>query len=265
MNALRDDTVSVPLPFRVRQVVPWLVAVLLLCSFIGLGTWQLHRAELKRMVMEDFARAMQMAPIPFASVDLPAVAATSAKAADWEALRYRTVWMTGTYLPDRQFLLDNQVHQNQVGYRVITPFQEERTGVVILVERGWMGRSLDRAILPEVATDLDATLRTVRGHLYVPYGEGYRLGPMDESTQQWPRIIQYLDFSAMGDRLGMPVLPLTLRLDPAEPQGYRRDWRPILPMGPEKHLAYAVQWFGLALALVVIAGVLVYRRRFSRE
>ena len=30
-----------------------------------------------------------------------------------------------------------------------------------------------------------------------------------------------------------------------------RDWRPAV-MGPGKHLSYAVQWFGLAIALIVI-------------
>ena len=51
-----------------------------------------------------------------------------------------------------------------------------------------------------------------------------------------------------------------IRLDPDQPQGFRRDWRPVTEMGPATHVGYAVQWFGLALALVVIYVVVNIRR-----
>jgi cytochrome oxidase assembly protein ShyY1 len=52
-----------------------------------------------------------------------------------------------------------------------------------------------------------------------------------------------------------------LRLDPAMAGGYARDLE-ILPntLPPEKHLGYAVQWYGLALAVLVTALVLTFRR-----
>ena len=52
-----------------------------------------------------------------------------------------------------------------------------------------------------------------------------------------------------------------LKLDPASPLGYTRDLD-ILPntLPPERHLGYAVQWFGLALAVLVTALVLSLRR-----
>ncbi len=33
------------------------------------------------------------------------------------------------------------------------------------------------------------------------------------------------------------------------PGTYANDW-PVVAMGPEKHMAYAVQWFAMALALL---------------
>jgi cytochrome oxidase assembly protein ShyY1 len=51
--------------------------------------------------------------------------------------------------------------------------------------------------------------------------------------------------------LGQPLLSRQLLLDPGQPAGYVRDWRPQ-GLGPARHLAYAIQWwlFGaLALAL----------------
>jgi cytochrome oxidase assembly protein ShyY1 len=52
-----------------------------------------------------------------------------------------------------------------------------------------------------------------------------------------------------------------LKLDPAIPLGYARDLD-VLPntLPPERHLGYAVQWFGLALAVLATALVLTFRK-----
>ena len=55
-------------------------------------------------------------------------------------------------------------------------------------------------------------------------------------------------------------------LDPALPLGYTRDLE-LLPntLPPERHLGYAVQWFGLALAVLLTAAVLSWRSRKDRR
>ena len=50
---------------------------------------------------------------------------------------------------------------------------------------------------------------------------------------------------------GLDLVPGLLLLDAADPDGYRRDWRPS-DFGPERHLGYAVQWFALAGTLVIL-------------
>jgi surfeit locus 1 family protein len=42
-----------------------------------------------------------------------------------------------------------------------------------------------------------------------------------------------------------------LRLDPRSAHGYLREWDTV-PFTPERHLAYALQWFGLSVVLLVI-------------
>ena len=55
-----------------------------------------------------------------------------------------------------------------------------------------------------------------------------------------------------------PAAELVL-LDAGEPDGYLRQWQaPGFP--PMRHVAYAVQWFGLALTLAVIYVVTNLRR-----
>jgi cytochrome oxidase assembly protein ShyY1 len=63
------------------------------------------------------------------------------------------------------------------------------------------------------------------------------------------------------------LAPRVLKLDPALPLGYPRDLD-ILPntLPPERHVGYAVQWFALALAMLVMALVLTWHsRRKARQ
>ena len=53
-----------------------------------------------------------------------------------------------------------------------------------------------------------------------------------------------------------------LRLDPAMELGYERDLELLAnTLPPDKHRGYAVQWFGLALAVLATALILTFRRR----
>ena len=48
---------------------------------------------------------------------------------------------------------------------------------------------------------------------------------------------------------GLALYPQLVLLDPAERDGYLRDWRPGgLP--PERHVGYALQWYALAATLL---------------
>ena len=50
--------------------------------------------------------------------------------------------------------------------------------------------------------------------------------------------------------LGRPLFPYSVRLDAGQPGALRVDWEPINTQ-PEKHTGYAVQWFAMAIALVL--------------
>ena len=49
-----------------------------------------------------------------------------------------------------------------------------------------------------------------------------------------------------------PVESRILLLDASSPDGYQRNWRPSVGFPPERHLGYAIQWFALAVTLIVI-------------
>ncbi len=74
------------------------------------------------------------------------------------------------------------------------------------------------------------------------------------------------DLAAVADALGLPALaPRVLRLDPDLPMGYARDLEVLAnTLPPERHLGYAVQWFALSAAVLVIALLLTLRARRRR-
>ena len=75
-----------------------------------------------------------------------------------------------------------------------------------------------------------------------------------------------LEPAAVADALGLPALaPRVLRLDPDLPMGYARDLEVLAnTLPPERHLGYAVQWFALSAAVLVIALLLTLRARRRR-
>ncbi len=224
--------------YRLRlPLVPLLVVVPVLVMLLGLGAWQLSRAEEKAAIL---AVHRERSESPAGPID-----------PSWqtpEQLRFRRVELMGQYVPERQFLLDNQIRSGRVGYEVITPMRIHGREALVLVNRGWVPQGGTRAELPDVTVSEGS--RRITGVLYMPFGEGLRLGGMDEAQLSWPRVIQYVDVGLIETRLMHAVAPFTVRLDPAEPDGYVRDWA-VVAVSPERHLAYAIQWFGLALVLAI--------------
>ena len=210
---------------------PTLLLVPVLGLLVGLGQWQLHRANEKRSLQAAFARGAET------PVALPAVPT--------EAMRYVRVRAEGRYSGERQFLLDNITHEGVAGYRVVTPFEIDG-GVLLLVDRGWIPVGTDRAQLPNVR--VGERVRVVTGRLDLPPQAGMRLSAAAESG--WPRRMSFPRLDALAQTLNRPLYPRLLLLDPGQPDGYVRDWQPG-GMPPERHLGYAVQWFALALTLLV--------------
>jgi surfeit locus 1 family protein len=211
------------------------LAVLLgLAVLLWLGTWQLERAAHARAQFAAYARS-----------DAEPVALPPRSDAD--ALpRYARVRLSGHYLAGRQFLLDNMIHEGVAGYRVLTPFVTAG-GDTVLVDRGWLPAGPSRATPPPVG--VGAETRALAGRLDALPRPGIELAAAAGSGD-WPRVVGFPKLAELGAALGQPLYPRLVLLDPNEPDGYLRDWRPG-GLAPERHVGYAVQWYALALTLLV--------------
>lgn len=224
-NAPPPADAGIPRPLL---AVGLLAVAAMVCA--SLGFWQLGRAGEARALMERVALAANEAPIRLRTSD-----------AARESLRYARVEVAGRYVPERQILVDNIVHEGTAGYDVLTPFEPLDGGPWLMVNRGWIPANPDRRVLP--AAPVDGEPRTVTGMLDALPVPGLRLGEAPTAETRAPLTV--ISFPTMGDLetiLGRSLFGYQLLLDPEQPDGYVQKL-PAPSLTPEKHLAYAAQWW----------------------
>ncbi|MDT8407068.1 MAG: SURF1 family protein [Methylococcales bacterium] len=212
-----------------------------------LGFWQLGRGQEKAALLAQIQQSQTAEVLQLA--DTYAINLT--------ADRYRPVRLHGHYQANRQILLDNQLHQGRAGFLVLTPFVLQDSANVVLVNRGWIPWPARREQQPDIS--LTEPVTTLTGRINRFPDVGIRLQGATEPSPGWPSRVGVIDPERLARHLEASIAPFQIELAPAEPQGYLRDWHTPMPMPPEKHQAYAVQWFGLALTWPVL--LTLYRRR----
>ena len=222
-----------------------LIVVCLLVLLCALGNWQAGRSQEKRQLAERFDQG---------SADVVLQVRTDTEV---EKFSFRRVQMTGNYIASRQFLLDNRTQDGVAGYNVLTPLMLGTSDVAVLVNRGWVPIGESRERLPDIVVSADE--RTVHGALS-PAPRVFLLGDAGHGVSDWPRVVQSVDWEAMQAALGVGVLPAQVLLSDDEPDGYQRTWTPYYGITPERHKAYAVQWYALAATLFVLYTVASVKR-----
>lgn len=216
---------------RWRGKLPALLALSLMTS---LGVWQLHRAAEKQQMLDNEAWQSKRS----AEVWQPSMV---------NPRQYQKVTVSGYFLPEI-LLLDNQHYQHQFGFHVISPFQLENKQL-ILVDRGWIKGDINRRQFP--AAPISSEQRQIQGQIYYPSKKVWVLGEEIEEKTTMLAIIERIDANSLSQLLHKSVYPFIMRLDRDEADGFVRDW-PVVSMPPARHYAYAVQWFAMALAILVI-------------
>ncbi|MEE8342180.1 MAG: SURF1 family protein [Gammaproteobacteria bacterium] len=207
-----------------------------LVLFFVLGQWQLDRAKQKQELVDAYAQRSREAPVQIDTRPRP-----------WQEYRYRQATVQGQYDLERQLLLDNRTYRGQAGYHVLTPLRVPGSKVALLVNRGWVPVGESRAWLPVLPGPTGTVL--AHGIIDLPPEQVFRLGPDEAHDGSWPVVIQALETGQVAKLLGYSSLPIVLLLGVDEGFGFARDWKPVVGIGPDKHRAYAVQWFSFAFIL----------------
>jgi len=226
---------------------------------IAAGTWQVSRYQQKVRENDALRANAHAATVPLDTALVPLVGHGAAPGRD--AIRYRTVSVTGTFLGGHQQYVRNESVGDTQGYYVLDPLRTD-TGV-LLVARGFVADAGD-GTPPRVATALPSGRVTVTGRLQTPdtgSDDASRL-PGDE--------LQTVNPADQASALGSPVYDAYLILKAHQPgtTGLRAVPEPDLsnPAGGAaewQHLAYVIQWY--IFAMLALAAPFALARHEVRE
>ncbi|MFC6633921.1 SURF1 family protein [Microbulbifer taiwanensis] len=206
-----------------------LLSGLLFPLLLSLGAWQLQRGDEKAALNTAIDTRLSAQP--------QSLAKGAVKPDDLQI--YTPVRMLG-YYTDEYHLLDNRTRNGRVGYEVLQIFVSAHQRW--LVNRGWVEAPPQRDQLPDISWPLAA--KVITGFLYPTQktAEGARFTNA--------RRIQQLD-SAFAGSLELAQPQWSIRLSADSDTALVTDWQ-LINSPPERHRAYATQWFAMAAALVIL-------------
>ncbi len=231
---------------RTRLVIPWLLTGVSVAIMCGLGFWQLDRMVQKQQRLASIAQKERNGTLSLEealSVDDP---------------QDITVSFNGALDGNHVLLLDNQIHNQRVGFDVIAPVFTNAGW--LLVNFGWVPAPDLARTLPEIT--FTSEMREFTGVINVP-GINPLVKETNMTLSQSPALIQHIEFPALSNALERKFLPFILHLTTPDP-AFIREHQAVV-MSPEKHLGYAVQWFGLAIAAAAIGGFAISKKGRSYE
>lgn len=240
-----------------QRIWPVLIASALgLAILIGLGTWQLQRKTLKEGLIAQIAARTTEAPVGLEEAERRWVAG--------EDIEYLRVAIPGRFIEGR----DNYYFTTGPagpGYQVYAPFRSG-TGRTLLANRGYipvalLPRDAD-TVMPRPTGDI-----VITGLVRASEDPGLFDGEPPPEGRNGPWLFRSLSGMAAVARIPDVVSPklmvpffLDLERDAAHPEAYPLAGTTRLAL-PNRHLEYALTWYGLAATLAVITGFFVWSRR----
>ncbi|MGB0495214.1 MAG: SURF1 family protein [Kangiellaceae bacterium] len=217
-----------------------------------LGYWQLERAKEKKQRIDILQSNSEQLITDFSKIT------------NDDLEQFTPVKFEAFLSDDNTYLIENKIQNGELGYHVLNLVTEKSTGKKVFVNRGWISAKANRKNLPKVTNPpFDWQ---IQGRIYPinqdilsagaeieQYDLVYRLPVMDVNILE--RLREHFDED---------IEPFLIRLDQNQENTFTVDWQWV-NMLPEKHLAYAFQWFALAFTLLIISLVASIKRKSNKE
>jgi len=199
-------------------------SIITLCILLGL--WQIDRGIQKEQLYEEFKGTLSEDSVLL-------------KTLPKNPRSFINMHLNGEFLADKQFLLDNKIHNKIAGYEVITPFKVNNK--IVLVNRGWVN-SNNRQSIPKILIQNKTT--SIYGYSYY-YKKLYELDE-DNYINKWPLIIQNIEIDKVSQLLGYDIEPYVIIMNKKHDDSYvlQTIFKGNMQL---KHYMYAGQWFLFAI------------------
>lgn len=209
-----------------KKHVPVLMTICMVVLLSGLGFWQLHRLQVKTLMLIgiEYKSTRHREALPTNIDDTGRF---------WD---YRHVTVKGDFQHDHEFLLKPRTQDGKIGFDVVTPLKRA-DGTTVLVNRGFATpETLAKMDRPRGAVEIRGLGRMSRKGFFTPENNVLK--------NEW----YWADTVAMAAAAGLgTTLPIVVNTDET------------IPEIPNNHRQYAIFWFSMAFAVIVI--YVLYRRR----
>lgn len=231
-----------------RRIVLFGFTLLVGAACIGLGIWQLRRLSARRAANRG---ALTSRNLPELLVQGPALNLSS----------NRRARIRGRLDEGRELLLRGRAVQGVPAVVVVTPLRIEGNDTAVLINRGYVPAA--DAVDPGPVNWSESDRQEFHG-VVLPVPDRGDGAPLEHAGRQtW----KTLDLTAMRGQLPYPVAPYYVVAEPDPAQGEAHTIRGLVypfraeppPLSEGPHLMYAVQWFGIAAAVVAFGVIFVWR------
>ena len=217
---------------------PTIFTVPTMLLLLALGSWQIERLYWKRELIEQRQAAVSAAPVGVRSLE------------DAKGMEFRHVTDEGVFLHDKEIFLGATSEVGRQGYQILTPLLEPG-GRMVFVNRGFIPAEL-KDPARRAAGQLAGTVR-VQGLLRLPpAGRPAWFLPDNRPDLNYWFWVDLLAMSAADKLEPDRVASFYIDADASpNPGGWPKGGVTRLAL-PNDHLQYAITWFSLAVALMVI-------------
>lgn len=219
-----------------------IAAAIAMAILLGLGTWQLKRLAWKETLLTQIAERSHAAPVDVAR------GLTSA-----ENPEFTRVFADCPGLASAKFVEVYSIRDGRAGSRLVS-LCGLPDGRQVLVDRGFVPDTVSAR--PSQVGDTGPV------HVVGLLRRGDKPGPFTPPPERNRFFAR--DIPAIGKALGAgpSLAPLMLSAETSSnPEWKALDPTPLPVDIPNRHLEYALTWFGLAGALAAIYGAMVIRRQ----
>jgi surfeit locus 1 family protein len=234
----------------------WFAAPLVLLALailLGLGTWQVKRLYWKEALIADIEERRSASPATLSQIE--AIAKSGGE------IEYRRVNLSGTFdhARERHFFA---THRGRTGYYIYTPLSLA-DGRILFVNRGFVPFEMKEAAKRpdgQVAGEVE-----IKGLARAPLvAKPSSLLPDNDIAKN---IFYWKDLAAMASSADVPSNRLVNLFvdadDTPNPGGWPEGGVTLIDL-PNNHLQYAITWYGLAVALVIVVGFAYFRNGKAR-
>ena len=235
--------------YRIRFNFWYLIIFLVMQTLLNeLGFWQLSRAKEKQVRIYQLEKGSQSEVISLSHLTAEQLS------------QFQTVNLQMELVGYQLLLLDNKIREQKPGYEVLNVARDIDSNKILLVNRGWVSAGADRNRYPQI--DMPDKNWHVSGRVYPLVDEAISTASATIEKSLDIYRLPVLDLKMLAEieqRLGVKLEPYVVRLNQESEAALEVSWQ-WTNMSPEKHLAYAIQWFALALAFLIISLVVCVKK-----